>query len=72
MVKAGNKKGKNRKQESSDSDDGLYADDDFDPKNPFGDDEIESFHNNRDKVSCEKCVVSGSNVSEVLLLFFRR
>lgn len=27
-----------------------HYDDDFDANNPFGDDEIESFHNSRDKV----------------------
>ena len=42
---------KNKKEESnSESDDGLY-DNDFDPKNPFGGDEIESFNKNRDKVN---------------------
>jgi hypothetical protein len=35
---------------NSDSENDHY--DDFDPKNPFGDDEIEQFHNDKDKVNC--------------------
>lgn len=34
---------------NSDSENDHY--DDFDPKNPFGDDEIEQFHNDKDKVN---------------------
>lgn len=44
------RKNKNAKNAQSDSENDHY-DDDFDPKNPFGDDEIESFHDNRDKVN---------------------
>ena len=48
-----NKKGnKNNKKSESESDsDQQYAnDDDFDLKNPFDNDEIESFHASQDKV----------------------
>jgi hypothetical protein len=47
--KGKNQKNKNEEAISSDSENDHY-DNNFDPNNPFGDDEIESFHNDRDKV----------------------
>ena len=54
ISKGKGKKSKPNKKEyqsvNSDSENERYADDSFDAKNPFGDDEIESFHANSDKV----------------------
>lgn len=46
----GKKGGRKYEPVNSDSENDHY--DDFDPKNPFGDDEIEQFHNDKDKVNC--------------------
>ncbi len=46
----GKKRGASATAGSSDSDNDHYGGDDFDPKNPFGDDAMENFHSSRDKV----------------------
>lgn len=57
----GGRKAKHYEAVNSDSENDHYNDD-FDPNNPFGDDEIEKFHNNRDKVMIYKLLTDQNSI----------